>query len=174
VDEVYSRARDIRVAVFDVDGVLTDGRLYVGEDGVEMIAFSIADGLGLKMLRASGIEWAIITGRKSRAVELRAHSLGCVYLYQGIDDKLRKLNELLALVDMQPTAAAYIGDDVVDLPCLTRVGLAIAVPTAPALVRQHAHYVTEAHGGAGAAREVCDLIMRAQGKLDRQLSPYVA
>jgi len=171
--DVHEKAQRIRLAIFDVDGVLTDGSLYLTDSGEEIKAFNSLDGHGLKMLRESGVELAIITGRVSRCVELRAKSLGIELLYQGVSDKARAYAEILASRKLGSAATAYMGDDVVDLPVLIRCGLALTVPASPALVKQHADYVTQAQGGHGAAREVCELIMRAQGTLDRQLENYL-
>jgi 3-deoxy-D-manno-octulosonate 8-phosphate phosphatase (KDO 8-P phosphatase) len=171
--ELRERARAIRLLALDVDGVLTDGRLYYGADGVELKAFHIQDGLGLKMLRANGIEVAIITGRESRAVELRARNLGVPYLFQGVEDKLAVFERLLASLSLTPDAAAAMGDDLPDLPLLRRCRLAATVPEAPALVRSHAHYVTLRPGGAGAVREVCELLLDGQGTLEASLQEYL-
>lgn len=173
MQDVYNKARRVRLAAFDVDGVLTDGTLYLTDGGEEIKAFNSQDGHGLKMLRESGVELAIITGRSSRSVQLRAKNLGIELLYQGIEDKARAFAELLAARGLDAAATAYMGDDVVDLPVLTRCGLALAVPEAPLLVRQHAHYVTRAGGGRGAVREACELIMHAQGTLDARLRAYL-
>ncbi len=159
--------------IFDVDGVLTDGSLYLTDNGEEIKAFNSRDGHGMKMLSASGVELAIITGRTSRCVELRAKNLGIELVYQGVHDKARAYAELVAARGLTPAATAYMGDDVVDLPVLMRCGLALSVPDAPPLVKQHADYITRAYGGHGAAREVCELIMHAQGTLARQLEPYL-
>ena len=163
MQDVYHRARSVRLAIFDVDGVLTDGTLYYSDSGVEIKAFNVRDGHGLKMLQASGVQTAIITSRRSHAVELRARDLGIELLYQGASDKLATYQELLGRVGLETFATAYIGDDLVDLPVLVRCGLAVTVPEAPAAVRRHAHYVTQSAGGHGAARELCELIMHAQG-----------
>jgi 3-deoxy-D-manno-octulosonate 8-phosphate phosphatase (KDO 8-P phosphatase) len=171
--EVEQRARGIRLLVLDVDGVLTDGRLYYGGDEVELKAFHIQDGHGLKMLRESGIEVAIITGRTSQAVERRAQNLGVQYVYQGVADKLAVFEQLLARLGLSATAAAGMGDDLPDLPILRRCGLALTVPEAPALIRSHAHYVTSLHGGSGAVREVCELLMQAQGTLEGKMQEYL-
>ena len=171
--EVEQRARDIRLLVLDVDGVLTDGRLYYGGDEVELKAFHIQDGHGLKMLRESGIEVAIITGRTSRAVERRAQNLAVQYVYQGVADTLAVFEQLLARLGLSAAAAAGMGDDLPDLPILRRCGLAVTVPEAPALVRSHAHYVTSLHGGSGAVREVCELLMQAQGTLEGKMREYL-
>jgi 3-deoxy-D-manno-octulosonate 8-phosphate phosphatase (KDO 8-P phosphatase) len=171
--QVHDKARRVRIAIFDVDGVLTDGSLFLTDGGEEIKAFNSLDGHGMKMLRESGVELAIITGRVSRCVELRAKSLGIELLFQGASDKAQVFAELLALRKLEPEATAYMGDDVVDLPVMRRCGLALTVPAASPLVKQHAHYVTRAHAGHGAAREVCELIMHAQGTLERQMSTYL-
>lgn len=173
MQELYAKARQVRLAVFDVDGVFTDGTLYLTDGGEEIKAFNSLDGHGLKMLRESGVELAIITGRTSKSVALRAKNLGIELVYQGIEDKARAFAELLAARRLDAAATAYMGDDVVDLPVLTRCGLALTVPAAPLLVKQHAHYVTRAGGGHGAVREVCELIMQAHGTLDARLQSYL-
>lgn len=166
MQDVYHRARGIRLAIFDVDGVLTDGTLYYSDSGAEIKAFNVRDGHGMKMLQASGVRTAILTSRRSHAVELRARDLGIDLVYQGASDKLATYRELLGKVKLEACAAAYIGDDLVDLPVLVHSGLAVTVPEAPAAVRRCAHYVTRTRGGHGAARELCELIMHAQGTLD--------
>ncbi len=170
---IYAKARLIRLAIFDVDGVLTDGSLYLTDGGEEIKAFNSLDGHGMKMLRESGVELAIITGRTSRCVRLRAANLGIALLYQGVADKAAAFLALLAAQGIDAAHAAYMGDDVVDLPVLRRCGLALTVPDAPLLVRKHADYVSTARGGRGAAREVCELIMHAQGTLERSLEAYL-
>lgn len=167
------RAQAIRLIAFDVDGILTDGGLYLSDSGEEFKRFNSLDGHGLKMLKASGVELAIITGRTSRCVELRAKNLGITYLHQGVSDKLGAMQELLAQLSLPPAAAAFMGDDVVDLPVMRHVGLALSVPDAPQVVRDRAHYVTLRSGGNGAVREACELLMSAQGTLDNQLAPYL-
>lgn len=167
------RAKSIRLIALDVDGVMTDGGLYLSDSGEEFKRFNSLDGHGLKMLKASGVELSIITGRTSRCVELRAHNLGITYLYQGVSDKLDAMQKLLASLQMPPAAAAFMGDDVVDLPVMRHVGLALSVPDAPQVVRDRAHYVTRRNGGHGAVREVCELLMSAQGTLDAQLARYL-
>ena len=171
--DIRERALSIRLLVLDVDGVLTDGKLYYGGDGVELKAFNIQDGLGLRLLRASGVEVAIITGRTSRAVELRAQNLGVAQLFQGVSDKLAVFEQLLARMQLDSSAAAAMGDDLPDLPVLRRCGFAACVPEAPALVRSHAHYVTERKGGCGAVREVCELLMSAQGTLEAAMQQHL-
>lgn len=169
-----SQAQSIRLIAFDVDGIMTDGGLYLTDSGEEFKRFNSLDGHGLKMLKASGVELAIITGRTSRCVELRAHHLGISHLSQGVHDKLASMQKLLAQLKLPLDAVAFMGDDVMDLPVMLRVGLAISVPNAPQAVRDRAHYITERDGGHGAVREACELLMSAQGTLDAQLAPYLA
>ncbi|MFA6970281.1 MAG: HAD hydrolase family protein [Gallionella sp.] len=168
-----SRAKLIRLVAFDVDGVMTDGGLFLSDSGEEFKRFNSLDGHGIKMLRASGVEVAIITGRTSRCVEIRAQNLGITHVYQGVERKLDAMVDLLDKLNLPRDAAAYMGDDVVDLCVMRHVGLAIAVPESPELVREHSHYVTKCSGGHGAVREACELIMSAHGTLDDQLSPYL-
>lgn len=170
---VYERARVIKLVLFDVDGVLTDGRLIYGDDGQEHKAFHTHDGHGIKLLQQSGIATGVITGRTSRLLERRAKDLGIQHVYQGCFEKLPVCQRLLTEQRLKPDQVAYIGDDVVDLPILLYVGLAIAVPNAHALVRHHAHWTTPSTGGNGAAREVCELILHAQGAYDTALRPYL-
>jgi len=172
--EIYARARDLRVAVFDVDGVLTDGTLYYLPSGEELKAFNVLDGHGMKMLQESGVKLAIITSRNSPCVEERARNLGIDFLYQGAGNKLAAFNALLDRCGVAGTSCGFIGDDVVDLPVMRHCGLAASVPDAPAVVRRQAHYVTRARGGHGAARELCELIMQAQGTLSARLAAYLA
>jgi 3-deoxy-D-manno-octulosonate 8-phosphate phosphatase (KDO 8-P phosphatase) len=167
------RIKPLRLVTFDVDGVLTDGGLYLSDSGEEFKRFNSLDGHGLKMLKNSGVELAIITGRTSKCVELRAKNLGITRLYQGVEDKLAAMQSLLADLKLAPEQAAFMGDDVVDLPVMRRVGLALSVPAAPQIVRDHAHYVSQRNAGHGAVREVCELILGAQGNLDAQLAPYL-
>ena len=168
-----SRAKLIRLIAFDVDGVMTDGGLYYSDSGEEFKRFNSLDGQGLKMLRASGVEVALITGRTSRCVEARAKNLGITHVFQGVENKLEAMVKLLDKLKLSRDAAAYMGDDVVDLTVMRHVGLAISVPESPQLVRDHSAYVTQRSGGHGAVREVCELIMSAQGTLDKQLAPYL-
>ncbi len=168
-----SRAKLTSLIAFDVDGVMTDGGLYYSDSGEEFKRFNSLDGHGLKMLRASGVEIAIITGRTSRCVEARAHNLGISHLYQGVENKLDAMVDLLNKLKLSRDAAAYMGDDIVDLTVMRHVGLAISVPEAPQLVREHSAYVTRRSGGHGAVREACEMIMSAQGTLDTQLAPYL-
>lgn len=170
---LLSRAKLIRLMAFDVDGVMTDGGLYLSDSGEEFKRFNSLDGHGLKMLRASGVEIAIITGRTSRCVASRAENLGIAHVFQGVENKLETMISLLNKLKLSRDAAAYMGDDVVDLSVMRHVGLAISVPESPQLVREHSDYVTQRGGGHGAVREACELIMSAQGTLDAQLAPYL-
>lgn len=170
--DIDERARAVRMIVFDVDGVLTDGSLFYGDQGEEYKSFNSRDGHGIKMLRASGVETGIITGRTSQVVLHRARNLGIAHIFQGAEDKLLAYRELLAAVGLEQSQIAYMGDDIVDLPVMNRCGLAITVPDAPEEVKARAQLITRASAGRGAAREACELIMRAQGTWDTQLALY--
>lgn len=173
MQDIHDRAKRIRLAAFDVDGVLTDGTLYFSEAGEELKAFNVRDGHGLRMLQATGVKLAIITSRTSRCVEMRAQGLGIDLVCQGAADKLVALGEILERLGIDAAQAAYMGDDVIDLPVFRRCGLAVTVPEAPVLVRRHAHHVTQAAGGRGAARELCELIMHAQGTYEAQVAQWL-
>lgn len=168
------RARAIKLIIFDVDGVMTDGTLYLADDGQEYKGFNSLDGHGLKMLKKTGVDLGIITGRDSQVVAHRARSLGITHLHQGAQDKLQVYRQLLEEMGLGPEQTAFMGDDVVDLPVMRRAGLAIAVPAAPDLVKAHAHYITRRAGGQGAVREACEFIMRAQGSFDAQMALYLS
>jgi len=174
MQDIQKKAAAIRLIVFDVDGVLTDGSLYIGDDGQEYKAFNSKDGHGMKMLQATGVQIAIITGRTSEVVRIRMQSLGVEHVYQGKRMKLPAYEELKQATGFGDDQIAYVGDDVVDLPVMTRVGLAIAVQDAHYLAKQHAHWVTPSSGGRGAGREACELIMDAQGTLQSSLQAYLA
>ena len=171
--DVIEKAKNIRIVIFDVDGVLTDGTLYLTDGGEEIKAFNSRDGHGMKMLKASGVELAIITARESRSVRLRAKNLNISLLYQGKKNKLKVFESLITRLGLDKSSCAYVGDDLIDLPVMTRCGLSICVPNTPALVKKHTHYVTNSRGSHGAVREVCELIMLAQGTLDAQLEKYL-
>lgn len=173
MQDIYLRARRVRLAIFDVDGVLTDGGLHYSDSGEETKIFDVRDGHGMKMLQSSGVELAIITSRTSRCVARRAENLGIELLFQGVEDKVSAFQALAAKRDIDPIACAYMGDDWVDLPVLIRCGFALSVPEAPAEVRQRVHYVTHAAGGRGAVREACELIMQAQGTFDARLATFL-
>lgn len=158
-------AREIRIAVFDVDGVLTDGSIFLGPGGEEYKQFNVRDGHGLTLLREAGIPLAVITGRSSTVVAHRMAELGVRFLYQGRRDKLAALAELCAEVGVGPAQLSYLGDDLPDIPVLRAVGLPIAVADAHPAVLEVSRCRTRAVGGRGAAREVAEFIVGAQGKL---------
>ena len=162
---VRERASRVKLAVFDVDGVLTDGKLWYSDDGRERKAFHVQDGFGLKRLIANGIEVAIITGRISHIVTERTAELGIAHVYQGQDDKLACFEQIIAALGLTREQCCYTGDDVPDLPVMRAVGLSIAVANAHPSILDHIHWRTKLAGGEGAAREVCDLLLSAQGKL---------
>ena len=162
--DILTRAARVRLAVFDVDGTLTDGRLWYGEDGHETKVFHVHDGFGLKQLQANGVQVALITARISHPVALRAEELDIAHVYQGQGDKRACLLELLDALHLTPEQAAFTGDDLPDLPPMRIAGLAVAVADAHPWVAEQAHWHTCRKGGRGAAREVCDLILHAQGK----------
>ena len=166
MQDILHRAAQIRLVIFDVDGVLTDGRLYLADDGNEFKAFHSRDGHGLKMLQNQGVAVAIISGRRSLAVEQRMADLGISYVYMGVQDKLVAFQDLLQRQGLDAAQVAYVGDDVIDLPVMIRVGLAIAVQDADPFVKRHAHWQTPSPGGRGAAREVCELLLEALGRLE--------
>ena len=167
-------AANIKLAVFDVDGVLTDGKLILGESGNEYKNFHVRDGHGLVMLRESGCSIAVITARSSNIVAERMASLGIEYVYQGEKDKGSRLLKLIEELNFKQEQVAYVGDDVIDLPAMTKVGLPIAVGDAHPEVKNYAAWTTEKNGGQGAVREVCELIMHAQGKLAPRMKAYLS
>jgi 3-deoxy-D-manno-octulosonate 8-phosphate phosphatase (KDO 8-P phosphatase) len=171
---VRASAAKVRVLVLDVDGVLTDGSLYLGDNGVEYKAFYSRDGHGMKLLMASGVQIAVITGRRSRVVAERMAALGVTHVYQGDDRKGPVFDALLKALGLTAVEAAYVGDDLVDLPVMTRCGLPIAVADADPRVAQLAQFSTRCAGGRGAVREVCELILDAQGNLQAALAPWLA
>jgi len=171
--DIRERAAGIKLAIFDVDGVLTDGSLIYAADGHELKAFHVHDGLGLKRLLANHIEVAVITARMSMIVTERMADLGVAHVYQGQDDKLACFEQLLHALKLRPDQAAYTGDDLPDLAVMQRVGLAVAVANAHPWVRERAHWRTRLPGGSGGAREVCDLILAAQGKSEAELDAFL-
>lgn len=172
-DAVLRKAAGIRLIALDVDGIMSDGRLYFSAKGDELKTFNILDGLGLKQLMAAGITVAVITGRSSPLTEKRMSDLGIPHLMQGREDKKIALKELVSTLNIPAEAIAYMGDDLPDLPAIRFAGLGITVPNGYWLVRQHADYCTDVAGGSGAVREACDLILYAQGRLDSTLSKYL-
>ena len=172
MQDILEKAKKIKLVVFDVDGVLTDGRIIIDDNGQEYKAFNSRDGHGMKLLQYTGVEIAIITGRTSKTVEHRMNGLGINHVYQGKRVKLPVFEQLIDKLGLSPEQCAYVGDDWVDLSIMTRVGLAVAVQDADAVVKKHAHWITPSNGGHGAAREVCELIMEGQGNLQDQIERH--
>ncbi|MGV3652960.1 MAG: KdsC family phosphatase [Noviherbaspirillum sp.] len=173
VDQAIARAQGVRLMIFDVDGILTDGSLHFGPEGEIIKTFNVLDGHGIKLLQQAGVATAIISARSSPVVARRAADLGIAQLWQGAHDKSAAFRQLLEKNGIGQEACGFAGDDVIDLPILTRAGFAASVPNAHPEVRQRVHYVTQATGGRGAAREICDFILRAQGKYEAALAPYL-
>lgn len=173
MNNVMQKAAAIKLLALDVDGVLTDGRLYFSEDGGELKTFDTQDGHGIKMLQQSGVICAIITGRTTALVERRAKNLGIAHLLQGREDKLVALNELSTKLGIALEHVAYMGDDWPDLPAIIAAGLGIAVANAHSELHTRADYVTTLEGGRGAVREACDLLLRAQNNYAAALAPYL-
>lgn len=170
---LIEKVKNLKLLILDVDGVLTDGKLYFDNQGNEYKSFHARDGHGIKLLRQTGVEVAVISGRKSASVALRMKSLGIEYVYQGHENKIAAFNDLIEKIAIVPEQAAHVGDDVLDLPVMTRVGLAIAVNDANPAVIERADWVTTLPGGQGAVREVCDLIMQLQGNYEAVLGTYL-
>lgn len=167
------QARQVRIAIFDVDGVLSDGGLHYAETGDAMKTFDVRDGMGMKMLQGSGVELAIITSRNAGSVRERAADLGIRRVQQGVADKYAAFEAMLADLGLKPEQAAFLGDDLVDLPVLKRCGFAVTVSDAPAVLKRHADYVTRAAGGRGAAREFCEVILHNQRALAAQTARFL-
>ena len=163
METLVERANDIRLLVLDVDGVLTDGRLYFSARGEQTKCFHVRDGAGIKQVLKAGLQVAVISGRQSKAVDKRMGELGVTWVRQRVEDKLTALRELLDMLNLTPQAVASVGDDVPDLPLLEVARLAIAVADAHPSVKSRAHFITQAPGGQGAVREVCDLILESRG-----------
>ncbi|HEV7855863.1 MAG TPA: HAD hydrolase family protein [Herminiimonas sp.] len=168
------RAARVRLMIFDVDGVLTDGSLHFGADGEVIKTFNVLDGHGIKLLQRSGVLTAIISARQSPIVLKRATDLGIAHVMQGVHDKGLAFEQLLRDTNVAKEDCGFVGDDVIDLPILSRVGFAASVPNGHAEVRSRVHYVTQASGGRGAARELCDFILHAQGNYESALAPYLS
>lgn len=171
--ELQQRAAAIKLLILDVDGVLTDGHIYIRDTGEEIKSFHTLDGHGIKMLAASGVQTAIITGRDAPSVGIRVQQLGIAYYFKGIHDKRAAYAQLREQAGVAEHECAFVGDDVVDLPVMVRCGLPVAVPEAHWFTREHAAYITRRPAGKGAVREVCDLIMQAQGTLQPALNEYI-
>ena len=171
-DKLRATAARIRLVAFDVDGVLTDGSILFGDDGTEHKSFQAQDGLGLVMLQDQGISVAIVSSRTSGVVTRRMSELGITHVLQGVKDKRLALDGLLRELALEPEDMAFVGDDLVDLPALALAGLAIAVANARPQVIARADWTTAAAGGHGAAREVCDMLLEANGRLDGCIEKY--
>ena len=172
--EVWQRAQAIRLLILDVDGVLTDGGLYFDAQGEPLKVFHVRDGHGIKMAQMAGIEVALLSGRGSEAALHRATELGIDHFFQGLRDKLAAMKEIEAALQIRPQEVAVVGDELVDLPIMARGGLAVAVADAVPEVLAAAHWVTANPGGRGAVREVCDLLLKAQGKWEEIVRPWMA
>ena len=170
--DLVEKIRKLKVLILDVDGVLTDGRIIISDDGQETKCFHVRDGHGLKMIQRAGIEVIFLTGRKSRVVEHRALELGIKKVHQGVRDKLSVFNEILASEGLIPEQVAYAGDDIVDLPVLSRAGFSITVSDAHDEVLKAVDLVTKNPGGRGAIREVCETILKTQGKWEELMGRY--
>ncbi|WP_087016670.1 3-deoxy-manno-octulosonate-8-phosphatase KdsC [Thaumasiovibrio subtropicus] len=166
---LFQRAQDIKLLICDVDGVFSDGLIYMGNQGEELKTFHTRDGFGVKAVMKTGVEVAVITGRQSHIVQQRMSALGINHIYQGQEDKVIAFNELIAQLGIKPEHVAYIGDDLIDWPVMAKVGLSVCVADGHPLLRLKADYVTQIRGGHGAVREVCDLILEARGELDKHL-----
>ncbi|MDH5483863.1 MAG: 3-deoxy-manno-octulosonate-8-phosphatase KdsC [Gammaproteobacteria bacterium] len=175
MQDILEKAARVKLIIFDVDGVLTDGALFLCDDGKEYKAFNSRDGHGFRMLReGSDVEVAIITGRSSRVVSHRMEELGIQHVYQGQRDKRQAFQELLAKTGISAAEVAYVGDDVVDLPIMSQVGLAICVQDAHPFVKKHSDWITPHVGGRGAGRDVVEMILQARGRLDEMLASYIS
>lgn len=174
MQNVIEKAKKLKLLILDVDGVLTDGRLFFDDSGREYKSFHARDGHGIKLLQQTGVEVAVISGRKSLSVAVRMKALGISHVYQGHENKLAAFAEILQNAGVAPEQVAHVGDDLLDLPIMTRVGLAIAVNDANFAVKAQAHWCTNTCGGQGAVREVCDFIMQAQGSFDSILKAYLS
>jgi len=170
--EALARAGRVRLLLMDVDGVLTDGTIYLNDEAVESKGFNIMDGLGLAILRREGVALGIVTGRNSRVVARRGKELGVTHLVQGCTDKLAAATDILAAEGIDWEALAYVGDDLIDLAVMRRAGLSVAPPGAAEEVKAVAHHVTALGGGRGAVREVCELILKAQGRWEEAIRRY--
>jgi 3-deoxy-D-manno-octulosonate 8-phosphate phosphatase (KDO 8-P phosphatase) len=166
-------AKSIKLLILDVDGVLTDGGLYFDDNGGEFKRFNALDGHGIKMLLDSGVEVAIISARYAKCVAHRMDGLGVKHYYQGQSNKVIAYEELLTKLDLQPNQVAYVGDDVIDLPVMSKVALPIAVANAHPFVKEHAELTTQNTGGNGAVREVCDLLLTSQNKYNDLMASYI-
>jgi len=170
--DMLQRLKGIRLLILDVDGVLTDGRIIMDDNGCETKHFHVRDGHGLKVLMRYGIDVVLLTGRTSAVVAHRAGDLGILEVHQGIWNKVEAFEGILARRNLLPAQVAYVGDDIVDVPLLKRVGFAASVADACEEARRNAHYVADKEGGRGAVREICELILKAQGKWPEVAAQY--
>jgi 3-deoxy-D-manno-octulosonate 8-phosphate phosphatase (KDO 8-P phosphatase) len=170
--DVATRCRPIELLLSDVDGVLTDGGVIFDNQGIEIKRFHIRDGLGVKIWQRSGHRFGIVTGRASHIVQLRAVELAIDLVRQGVDDKLQAVKQIIAEHGLKPEQVCFVGDDLPDLPVLRYIGLAVAVGDGSEDLQRVAHYVTKAHGGHGAVREVIELVLKAQGRWDDLVKKY--
>lgn len=173
MQNVTEKVKNIKLLLLDVDGVLTDGTIYYADNGVEMRRYHLHDGMGLKLLRKNGIDVGIISAKNSSNIEKRAEDLGIKHLYLGYDHKLLAYEKIKQKTGYTDADIAFIGDDLVDLPLLKRVGVSATVPQATAFIRAHVDIVTEKKGGKGAVRELCEIILDAKGMLQATLQPYL-
>lgn len=173
MQETLNKAKEIKLFILDVDGIMTNGAIYYDREGYVLKAFHIHDGMGIRLLHENNIETAIISAKDAPAVKHRAKELGIKHLYLGHSDKLPAYEEIKKLTGLADENIAYMGDDLPDLPLLRRAGFAITVPQAPSIVKQHADLVTEKKAGKGAVREACELILEAKGLLQQALTPYL-
>lgn len=171
--ENTAKAKRIKMVIFDVDGVLTDGRIYLSNEKIETKAFNTPDGLGIQLLQKSGIEIGVISARQSNAMTTRMQSLKVKYIYQGNQNKLEAFSDLLKKTKLKTKEICYVGDDLPDLPILQRAGLSIAPANAHEFVKEHVDFVTHKSGGMGAVREICDFILKSQGTFDLIYRSYL-
>ncbi len=170
--EINEKLKIIKMLILDIDGVMTDGRIVYSGYGEELKFFDVQDGFGITLLNRAGIKTAIITAKKSKIVKHRARDLKVAKAYQGFIDKLIPFTNLLKTFNIKPEEVCFVGDDLIDIPVLKRVGLAVAVPNAVEEVKKCAHFITQNKGGRGAVREICDLILKSQDKWDLATSKY--
>ena len=173
MQDIKEKAKNIELVIFDVDGVMTDGSLFFGDEGEEYKAFNSLDGHGLRMLQECGVQVAIITGRQSNVVKHRMQDLGVSIIYQGYRDKIPAFEALLKEDKLEKNQITYVGDDVVDLPIMSQLDFTIAVQNAHPFVKQHAHWITDRTGGRGAVRDVCEFILEAKGMLNDKFRSYL-
>ena len=170
--DIFERAKKIKILIMDVDGVLTDGKFYYGNYGDELKAFDIQDGFGLTLLHRAGIKTIIITAGNSKIVTRRAKHLRITKVYQKAYKKLKTYEKILKKFKVSNEEVCYIGDDLIDIPILKRVGLAVCVPNAREELKSLVHYITNSRGGEGAVREIAEILIKAQGKWETVTKPY--